>query len=343
MNYFTVIPGDLTRALFTFFGHKSLFDLAQTSKYMAAQSHKEATRRYQPELINKPPQDKINILTARGAYYFLSRIDIAPLSLFYAAQSCDMDMILLAIKTGATDYYAGCLEAAERGHYDMAIMLFKGDHVSGCLGAACTGGNRTLIDYFISQGEPDWNSAMRGACWGGHLGLIDEFFDKYTGDPASLIISALHNLQTVQYLIEKKNIVVENDRCVCVAASNPAHMPATEYILDKFPALDTTRSFIMSCAYARANLVKRLLPSSRYEIGNGFHMACKYGNADIMIFLAEKIDVDWDAALVDVCARKGGDHRALTALTICIKNGASNLELARETFGQEVLDTLRSS
>jgi hypothetical protein len=341
MNPFTYIPDHLCKALFRYFSNKSLSDLIKVSKPMGAQATEEAYRRHYGHSIAITGRcvdpSWVDVSTERGAYFFLARPGTERLKLKHAVLSEDPDMIQLALETGATDYLAGCISAAKRGIYDMTIEMFektdKGN-IPKCLSAAYQGGNRDLINYFTALETPDWNSAMKGACKGGWLAFIYELFDKFTGTPEDLIEYCRPCMWIVETLIETKNMVITDDYPLACAIAD-YNCDTADYLINKFPNLDTTYSFKTACANGRERYVKKLLPSTQFEIHRGFRMACKYGQDSIMTLLAEKIPVDWNAAVEDVCKFKGYNQvDRLSTLVLCARNGAS-LEVIRETLREE--------
>jgi hypothetical protein len=316
---------DLVEFLFQFFSHKTLAEFAKVSKKDATRAHMEAVRRYS----GSGPLN-VDALTALGGYYFLSRPDVGRLSLKQAAKSRDMDMVLLAVMTGATDYNEGCIRAAKNGCYDIAVELFKNTDVcmSTCLRAAYQGGSRQLINHFIQLEEPEeynWNEIVPGACKSGRPELLDEVFDFYTHDRAYLLVDAAQDISMVRHLVEKKGVrLVDDDPIIDILTLD--HYEAAHYLLDAFPELDTTNIFVQSCKFGLPEFVRRLLPDSSRAIHLGMRAACIYGQVDVILILAEKIRVDWNVALADVCECRGGLHHSILAAVLCLGFGATNVD-----------------
>jgi hypothetical protein len=357
MNSFAYIPDHLCEALFTYFSSKSLSALVKVSKHMGALATEEAFRRHyldtrhkfqehfghdidhDPAKAHLPARPKeVDLLTECGAYFFLARPGVRRLKLNHAAKSRDPDMIALALETGATDYFAGCISAAKNSARDIAIDLFERsdrNNIPECLSAAYQGWNRDLINYFTAlQSPPDWNSAMKGACKGHYPDLIDELFDKYTGTPEDLIMYAHSCVWITKYLVEKKNVVITDDRPIEHAIATH-QKDVAYYLIKSFPKIDTTFSFGSACRWGELYFVEMLLPGTHHEIHRGFRAACRYGQDHVMTFLAGKIVVDWNAAVRDVCKFKGHKGRGrLMTLFLCVKKGA-DLEVIEEAIGEE--------
>jgi hypothetical protein len=344
MNPFTcILPAHVTRFLATFFSHKSLSDLAQVSKSMSTLAFDEAVRRYYGTVAAyetaKKESAEIDSLTSQGAHFFLARPHIGRLKLACATKSRDIDLILLAIRSGADDYTKGCIRAAKQGDYDIAIFLFeksKGNKVSKCLSAAYQGGNRDLINYFsMLRCPPNWNKAMNGACKSGRTDLVDKLFSRYTGSREALIFMARRDLAMVRYLVEKKKVSILH-HCSITIAMVDGHPDTANYLLDTFPLIDTCPIFVAACERGLKEFAQRLLPDSVHDIHRGFRKACKHGRADIMSFLAEEIEVDWDSALVDVCMLRVYNLMTVApAMKLCIDRGATNLGPIREILTEE--------
>jgi hypothetical protein len=237
-----------------------------------------------------------------------------------------MDMVTLSLASGGYDYFSGCWNAARCGHYDITMALFgkiNGPAIPALLRAAYTGGNRALIDFFIAQkSPPDWTCAAVGACHSGRIDLVEEIYDHYPGPPADLIqYASVKSLAVVKYLVEKKKVSIGDEYCIAAAAeSNRPEI--VHYLLDAFPHVMTEHTFLRACECGRLEIVARLLPDNRDHIRAGFEWTCVAPHVDIMKFLAEHLDVDWNGALADVCLSLS--ENSLAAIEYCALKGATN-------------------
>jgi hypothetical protein len=349
MDPFTFFPTDIQQVLCAHLSNKTLSMFMSVSRRMQAFALGEAARRYfyTRDEYEKVLEGIMNIgeLTRDGAYLFLARPGVKKLKLENAAYSRDMDMIMLALETGATDYSEGCMCAVRLGEYDIAMMLYEkmgketvhsSSHnpipitwntrcVSEFLDAAYNGGNRDLINYFIAlESPPDWNRAVKGAFWGGRVDLIEEIFDKYTGPVEDLINGACFGrnpIAATTYLIEKK--IITTDNVLISRVMSLGCQELVDLMLAKFPRVDTADVFIAACDRGALKFVQELMPGNQRQIRKGFKAACKSGRTRVMVELAELISVDWNKALADVYKCLAVKKRTIYAILLCVLKGAS--------------------
>jgi hypothetical protein len=347
MNPFTYFSTDIQQVLCSHLSNKTLSMLMSTSRRMNTLAFGEGIRRhfvtmadYEEEVSNP----HVGELTRQGAYLFLARPGIKQLKLVNAAYSRDMDVVLLALETGACDYFEGCAQAARQGDYEISVLLFekidkKTIHspapfawgtrrISEFLWDAFEGGNRNLINYFIAlESPPDWNSAAKGAFYGGHIDLIEEVFDKYTESITDLIQLACvgrNPIPVIKYLIEKKKIDTNNAPVATAIGARQCEL--ADFLLAEFPRMDTTPAFIRACQEGALDFVRKLMPGSQRQIRKGFKAACKSGQAKVMSELARMIPVDWNKALTCVCKCYGVSKKTLDAVTFCVLKGATDID-----------------
>jgi hypothetical protein len=341
MNPLAYFYGDILQVIFSHFSHKALFDLVYTSRGTGIMAIEEGVRRYfgsrkEYEAAIAAGTIDTRDLAKKGAYIFLAYPGVELIRLEWAAESLDMDMVLLALRTGASDYHEGCVCAAENGDWDITMLLYaKIEHpsISEFLRAAYMGGNRNLIAFFIAQeSPPNWDSAVEGACMSGRPDLVDEVFDKYTLPRERLILHACFSrgddLAMVKYLVEKKGVAVVDGTSISAAIEIRSNIIA-DYLLDTFPAVDTTRIFLTACQYGSAKFAKRLMPGSEREIYEGVRGACMFARLNVIVLLSQEIKIDWNQALrwtAGYCHTMS--PRILKTMWYCRVMGATNVEEA---------------
>jgi hypothetical protein len=158
------LSGDTRRLLLPCLSHKTLYEFSGVSKIAAAWSHEEAVRRYftsKKEYMHwHIDKSNADLLATRGAYYFLAGTKI---SIAHACVSRDMDMVDLAVKHGATDYYEGCIVAAllgERDMVDLAVEHEATDYYEGCIVAALLGERDIFAKWSGHSGLPQYDKVL---------------------------------------------------------------------------------------------------------------------------------------------------------------------------------------
>lgn len=77
----------------------------------------------------------------------------------------------------------GVNRAAKNGHSDIVVFFITKsnasiNNLSNGLQGAAEGGQKDLVDFFISIGANHWNYAMESSAKGGHMDLVNFFISK---------------------------------------------------------------------------------------------------------------------------------------------------------------------
>lgn len=122
-----------------------------------------------------------------------------------AIETDDLDKCKLLIKYGATPKPWYVTIAAQRGCYDIFILLFdqgtidqRDVNMGTALEACCLGGHVDICDFLLVKGAKITSSVINNACISGSIDIIDRLLThkfEYTENPfnSALFICGTHN------------------------------------------------------------------------------------------------------------------------------------------------------
>jgi hypothetical protein len=363
---------DTYRALLPHVSHISLSTLACVSKSLATLVHEEAIRRYFPNkktyLHESLRGFDTKDLTMKAAYYFLAKPrEVSRPKLAHACASRDPDMVSLALKKGATDYFDGCVVAAMNGDADTCILLstlwrkepyrvlddpsrvpaehYFDEYVGELLDIANTDPSPMhILDHDLTQ------IASCAAYMGGNQKLIDYFTTP--SNPSYIIFGVCrgNRIDLVDWVFDK---FPDHRPLLIPAAGN--NMPIIRYLVEKKHIQVTDeiiadtiwceytsaayllaapsapshlpKTFKAACSLGQLEIVKKSMPNDRVIIHKGFIRARYWGRADVMEFISHHYTVDWNETLLEICRERVNENPE-GAVQLCIDKGATNLEAA---------------
>lgn len=141
-----------------------------------------------------------------GFYEKCMEIEDVRNCLFKACRGGHMDIVMLVISKGSTEWDSGLNGACRSGDMDIIqLMIQKGAtnwHIG--LRSACLGGHIDVVNLMISKGADNWNVGLCEACIGGHMNIAKLMIKNGADDINTALTYACHSkdIDTIMLMIK---------------------------------------------------------------------------------------------------------------------------------------------
>lgn len=231
--------------------------------------------------------------------------NILNVCLKYVCMSGNFENVNMIIKLGATDWNCGLIGASQGNNVNMVkYMRSKGAKFND-FSKACQGGNIEIINYFIHNGVLNWELGFCGACRGKNIEIIKLIMDKSPtpnrniSDGCMYDMTRKNNIEIMKFFFDQGFTISNLAYYTCYACRHGSTQLA-KIMIDK--CVITGISF------------------DNYNMCMCLYYACSNNDHELVNFLIEKGDTNWNEGLLGSCI---GGHVELVKLMI--KYGATNI------------------